>query len=117
MIRLTELIEEKDISQKDLAKALNLAPQTINNYVQGHRSPDYETLGKMCDFFDCSADYFLGRSPIRKPDLPPAKYSLLEAYDAAPKNIQESIELLLRPFMEERTLSALPDGREGERHG
>lgn len=117
MIRLTELIEEKDISQKDLAKALNLAPQTINNYVQGHRSPDYETLGKMCDFFGCSADYFLGRSSIRNPELNPALYSLLEAYEAAPKNIRESIDVLLGPFMEEKTLSALPGGQGDERHG
>jgi len=117
MIRLSELIEEKDISQKDLAKALNLAPQTINNYVQGHRAPDYETLGKMCDFFGCSADYFLGRSPIRNPDLTPAEYSLLEAYGAAPKNIRESIDVLLRPFREVGTSSASPDGQGGERHG
>ena len=57
---LRQLIEEADISQKDLAHEINMSPSTLANYVQGSRSPDYETLMAIARHFNVTTDYLLG---------------------------------------------------------
>lgn len=56
---LRELLEEYEISQKDAAQELNLAPSTLGNYVRNIREPDYETLKHIATFFNVSIDYLL----------------------------------------------------------
>ncbi|MGN0456863.1 MAG: helix-turn-helix domain-containing protein [Acutalibacteraceae bacterium] len=57
--KLRNLIEEKDITQKELASRLNIAPSTVSSYVQNTREPDFETLKSIARFFDVSTDYLL----------------------------------------------------------
>ena len=57
---LRQLIEEADISQKDLAHEINMSPSTLANYVQGSRSPDYDTLMEIARHFNVTTDYLLG---------------------------------------------------------
>lgn len=57
--KLRNLIEEKDITQKELASRLNIAPSTVSSYVQNTREPDFETLKSIASFFDVSTDYLL----------------------------------------------------------
>ena len=56
---LRTLIEEKGITQKELAAKLNVAPSTIGSYVQNVREPDFATLKSIAKFFDVSIDYLL----------------------------------------------------------
>lgn len=95
MLRLNSLLDETGISQKELSDRISLAPQTINNYVKGHRMPDLETLEKLCDVFDCSADYLLGRSAVKKPHVTGADMAILSAYRAASERDREIIDKLL----------------------
>lgn len=53
------LIEEHNITQKQLANNLNIAPSTIGNYVQGVREPDFETLKQLANYFNVNIDYLL----------------------------------------------------------
>ena len=57
---LRNLLEEKDITQKQFAVALNMAPSTISSYVQNTRQPDFEILCRIASFFKVSTDYLLG---------------------------------------------------------
>jgi len=57
---LRQLIEEADIAQKDLAHEINMSPSTLANYVQGSRSPDYDTLMGIARHFNVTTDYLLG---------------------------------------------------------
>ena len=41
---LRSLIEERDMTQKELAIQLNIAPSTMGSYVQNTREPDFATL-------------------------------------------------------------------------
>mgnify|MGYP000441238564 CR=1 FL=1 len=59
---LRALIEERDITQKELAKKLNIAPSTLGSYVQNVREPDFATLKMFANFFDVSTDYLLDHS-------------------------------------------------------
>lgn len=42
--RLRILIDERGITQKELASQLNIAPSTVSSYVQNTREPDFATL-------------------------------------------------------------------------
>lgn len=57
---LKYLREEKEITQKELAKACNLSPQCICNLEQGTRNPTGSTVAVLASFFGVSADYLLG---------------------------------------------------------
>ena len=60
--RLKILIEEKDMTQKELAAQLNIAPSTVSSYVQNTREPDFATLRMIAKYFDVSIDYLLDYS-------------------------------------------------------
>ena len=56
---LRGLIEERDLTQKELAKQLNIAPSTMGSYVQNTREPDFNTLKLLASYFNVSTDYLL----------------------------------------------------------
>ena len=57
--RLRMLIEEKDITQKQLAKDLCIPVSTLGGYVQGTSEPDFQTLIIIARYFNVSTDYLL----------------------------------------------------------
>lgn len=65
--RLKVLIEEREITQKELAAQMNIAPSTVSSYVQNTREPDFATLKMLAKFFDVSIDYLLDYSTSHKP--------------------------------------------------
>lgn len=117
MNRLKELREEAGWKQSDLADRLGVQQQAISKYERKTVDLDTDTIRRLCAIFGCTADYLLGISSRRSAQLSDEDAALVEAYHAAPENVRQSIEVLLRPFMEAGTLSALSDGQEGERHG
>lgn len=56
---LRSLIEERGITQKQLAHTLKIPVSTLGGYVQGTSEPDFETLKLFADYFHVSADYLL----------------------------------------------------------
>ncbi|GAA0800907.1 hypothetical protein GCM10008910_29680 [Faecalicatena orotica] len=56
---LRTLIEERNMTQKELATYLNIAPSTMGSYVQNTREPDFSTLKLLAEYFDVSIDYLL----------------------------------------------------------
>lgn len=50
----------KGLTQKDLGRLLGLAISTISGYELGTSEPDNNTIKKMAEIFDCSADFLLG---------------------------------------------------------
>ncbi|MBO5714102.1 MAG: helix-turn-helix transcriptional regulator [Clostridia bacterium] len=58
--RLRESIESSQISQKELAKAVGVSPQTISKYMKKDIFPALDTLAKLCKVLDVRADYILG---------------------------------------------------------
>ena len=56
---LRSLIEERGMTQKELAHQLNIAPSTMGSYVQNTREPDFSTLKIIANYFDVSIDYLL----------------------------------------------------------
>ena len=48
---LRTLIEERNLTQKELATYLNIAPSTIGSYVQNAREPDFSTLKSLAKYY------------------------------------------------------------------
>lgn len=61
MLKLRELRKERQITQQELAKILNLSIQTISGYETGYAQPTIDTLVAMANYFQCSVDELLGR--------------------------------------------------------
>lgn len=58
---LKELRMEGGLRQSDVAKALGVSRTAYSNYELGIREPSLEMVVKLCDLFNVSADYMLGR--------------------------------------------------------
>ena len=52
---------DKDLTQKQVAKELNIAPNTLSQYETGTRNIPNEILIKLADLYNTSIDYLLGR--------------------------------------------------------
>lgn len=60
--RLREIRQEKNLSQKDLAKKINISQKVISQYEHGYREQKLETWQKIADFLNVPVDYLLGIS-------------------------------------------------------
>ncbi|MBO5522198.1 MAG: helix-turn-helix transcriptional regulator [Roseburia sp.] len=57
---LLELLEERDISQKEFASMINIAKTTLNGYIKNKHEPDFKTVRAMASALNVSTDYLLG---------------------------------------------------------
>lgn len=60
--RISELRENKRLSQSDLAKRLGMSQSTIAMWETNKRSLSDDQLNKLADFFGVTSDYLLGRT-------------------------------------------------------
>ena len=60
--RLSALRKTKDISMADLGKYLSVTDEAVRLLEKGKRSPSFEVLCTLADYFDVSLDYLTGRT-------------------------------------------------------
>ncbi len=60
--RFNEVLKQCGKTQVEIAKAINVTKQSINDYKKGKSVPSLETLYELCKFLDVSSDYLLGLS-------------------------------------------------------
>ena len=96
------LRKARKINQMELAEKLGVSRSAIATWECGKRQPDFETLCRVADFFNVSADYLLGRTPmdvVVKHETPPPQgddvLQLQFHLDDAPKD-EESMEAAIR---------------------
>lgn len=106
--RLSELREQKKCTQKDVSNALNISRQAYGFYEADKRSPDYETLSKLADFFGVSVSYLLGETTSQESNLATGEHKLyhdrIKGYDTLneedQRKVEEYIELLNLKYKE-----------------
>lgn len=59
--RIKKLRLEHEMLQKDLANELNVNSSTVGYWERGKKEPDFNTLSRIADIFNVSADYLIGR--------------------------------------------------------
>lgn len=62
--RLKAMRDLRGLTQRQLAKKMNVSPSTIALYETGDRNPDPQMLKRLADCLDCSVDYLLGRTVL-----------------------------------------------------
>lgn len=59
-VKLKELRKERGVTLKEVAKEIGVTASAYSNYEQGIRAPSLETLKRICQYYDVTADYLLG---------------------------------------------------------
>jgi len=67
MKNLFEIRTKKKMSQVNLSVKIGVAQETISAYESGRSYPSADTLLKLCDIFNVSADYLLDKTNISTP--------------------------------------------------
>lgn len=60
--RLKELRVERKMSQRQVAEYLGISTRAYSHYEIGDREPSVSLLIKLCDLYDVTADYLIGRT-------------------------------------------------------
>lgn len=63
--RLREQREINGLSQRSVAKRLDVSPSIISGYETGERTPSAENLLALSYLYRCSTDYLLGRVAVQ----------------------------------------------------
>lgn len=105
MNRLKEIRLSKGWSQAQLGKKLNCTDVTISRYETGQHSLSDEIIYKLCDIFNCTADYLIGRSPTGGLQLTPEEENVILALRQADSRAIEMVNVALAPFKQEESSS------------
>ena len=60
--RLKELRREKNVTQTDISKILNVSKMAVSHWEKGNSEPSIEQLKILAKYFDVSVDYLVGFS-------------------------------------------------------
>lgn len=91
--RLSELLNSRGMSQKDLATKTGITESAISHYVKGDRTPRGSNLSKIAVALGTTTDYLLdGKAANKKDDLATAR--LLIARNANDMTQDERMELM-----------------------
>lgn len=66
-MRLRDLREDRDLTQKQIADYLCIRQNTYSQYETGHRQVPIDVLIALADFYKTSTDYLLGLTDQKKP--------------------------------------------------
>ncbi|MBQ9973866.1 MAG: helix-turn-helix transcriptional regulator [Oscillospiraceae bacterium] len=66
-LRIRDLREDRDLSQKELAALLDVHQTTYSDYELGNLNIPISALHKLADFYNVSVDYLLGRTALKTP--------------------------------------------------
>lgn len=96
--RLIQLRKDKELTQSELARALDVGNSTIAMWETGKRTPSYSGYEEIADYFNVDMDYLLG-----KQDAENRYQELIKAIEqgqligqiASDKELLAKIEMLL----------------------
>ena len=66
-VRILDLREDKDLSQRELAEILHCSQRIYSNYERGDVDIPTEILRKLAQFHKTSVDYLLGLTDEQRP--------------------------------------------------
>lgn len=85
--RLRDMRIQFGLSQRSVAKHLDVSPSIISSYETGERTPSTENLLALSYLYHCSTDYLLGR------DAAPQQ-TMISVEGLLPKQVQLLTELV-----------------------
>lgn len=92
---LQYLRKRENLSQKDLAKKMNVSVSTIGMYETGKRMPALEIEESLANYFHVSLDELRGRSAPVDYSITAEEYGIVEAYRELPKAQKDMVKRML----------------------
>jgi transcriptional regulator with XRE-family HTH domain len=92
---ISELRKKSGLSQRQVADDLQISQALLSHYENGLREPKFEFVVKICDYYNVSADYLMGRTGIAL--NPASSTEAMYSYKEGTRSIWENgiiIELL-----------------------
>ena len=101
--RIKELIEDRDVTQKKLAKLFHITESTMSGYMTGRIRLPAWLVGACAQYFEVSADYLYGFSDEPQPPmrLSPEEQALVTGYRALSREQRELIVQSIRLMLEQ----------------
>ncbi len=59
---ISSLRRSRGLSQREVAAGLGVSQALLSHYETGAREPGLDFVARICDYYDVTADYLLGRS-------------------------------------------------------
>lgn len=108
-MRLIELREERNLTQNDIANAINTSRTNIGRWEKGLNEPASSYVVKLADFFEVTTDYLLGReddfgnitvksAPVAP--LPNNEQALLDAFRKLPDDLKHRATAYMNKLVE-----------------
>ena len=66
-MRIKDLREDSDLTQKEIADFLHIKQNTYSQYENGHRQMPIDCLIALAKYYKTSTDYILGLTDEQKP--------------------------------------------------
>ncbi len=92
--RIKQLRKQKNLTQAEFATIFNIATGTIGMWESGKREPNHDTIRKIADYFDVSADYLLGRTDNPAPISEVFAVYAKEGYGGLPPEALEELNTI-----------------------
>lgn len=105
MKRLLELRMEKGLSQRDVAKILNISQTTYHNWENDVTQPSIEQLIAISSLFEVSVDYLIGNCDdtgiitYKEKTINDEELSVLAMYNKLPQPIKRNIIELMQSII------------------
>lgn len=97
--------QKKGLSQEQLGDLLGMTKTAVSSWERGVREPQIDTINKLIEIFDCTADYLLGKT-----DNPQAKvYKGIRNGDEITVHIHRDYPHNLTPQEVEKLLDSLAE--------
>lgn len=97
---LKSLLYQKQLSQKQLAKAIGITEAAVSRYTAGARYPTIEILAELADFFDVTIDDLVGFESASLYERLPTDISILcQCYKTVSNEDRKVIWALLDRYL------------------
>lgn len=97
---ITQLRKQRNMTQAELGRLLNISAQAVSKWENGLSEPDIETSKKLCEIFEITLDELVGLGGNVKNDKPESQESEDDAQRFEEKQKQR----------EERAINSVPNG-------
>lgn len=99
---LKQLRKEKNLSQTELAKELNMSQRMYNTYETGIREPSIDTLIMISNYYNVSLDYLVGNETKKYYTLTDEERIALNLYQKLTEKNQGKVEHYMEQLVAEQ---------------
>lgn len=99
--KLREILEQREIQQKDFAQKINISKSSLNGYITNRRLPNILLVREFAKELGVSVDYLLDYQPSpASVAVSPEEIALIQTFRGLPKEQRDALLLLTKSLAE-----------------